>query len=204
MIALETKHSLSSSEIQILRSLIGQTITFIHCASIQILLNQPLYEFTDTIYIQTSNIDCRIALSGEFDETKLGEDFIKIKIDKTKVGMINHLGTEQAFSSLNISPNFTVSAIDVYGFSYQISSENSKPNPVFVIEKENMGTPITENIETENILIFYSTDNRRLLIRLVGAVPFIFVSLDDKIIEKQLFVKNLKGEIITKVKMLLK
>jgi hypothetical protein len=204
VIVVETNHSLSGSEIALLQSLMGQSIAFIHAAKADGSGKPYGFDFDDAVTLQV-NKGVYVAISGEFDETQFGDDFIRIKIEQRETPLsTNHapMGRlTEPFFCLAINPPFTISAIEVYGYSYQIRSKNDKVAPYWQIEKDHPGQAVAEQIETENILLFCAKDNRRLMVHPHGAVPWMRVTLEDDLIEKLLVRRNLEGEIVTKLKM---
>lgn len=204
MILVEANHSLSNAEVALLQSLIGQSIAFI-CAAKADEAGRPFDDdFDDAVNLQISE-GVYVAISGEFNETQLGEDFIRIKIEKSETLLsTNHspMGRRsEPFFSKAINSDFTISAIEVYGYSYRVSTDNEKAAPYWQIEKDHSEQVVAEQIETQNMLLFYATDDRRLLVKPHGAVPWMTVTFDDVLIEKLLQQRNLEGEVVTKLKM---
>jgi hypothetical protein len=203
MVTLDTKHKLSKAEISVLRQLIGKSLAAIICSGADLTSLYPYYDFIDTVNLRFKGDKGFISISALIDETSFGEDFIKIfiKQEKDAIGIKRHEqgGLQHPFVHLNVHPEFVVKKIEVYGDSYVCQSDNLETKRYWRIEIDNPGQPITENIETENAILFYS-DNHRLLIRPYGAVPWIQVSFDNKFIDDSLICEDNEGKTITKLK----
>lgn len=201
MVIINTIHKLLNDEINILSKLIGKQLTTIMCSGVDLVTGFQYYNFIDTINLSFRDVDGFISISAIYGETNLGDDFIKINIkqEKDAVGIKKHKqgGYQHPFVDLNVYPEFIVRKIEVYGDSYVDQSDNTKP--YFSIEIENAEQPITENIETENIIILHS-DNDRLVIMPYGAFPWIQVALDSKYINNSLFSRDIDGNELTKLK----
>ena len=203
MITVDTSHKLLKEEVSTLRQLIGKTLTAINCSGVDLNSGFKFYDFIDSINLRLQGTEGFTTISATFDETNFGDDFININIKNMKeaLGIKRHDqgGLQHPFANLNLFPEFRIKKIEVYGDSYTCESANIAPKPYWNIEIKNPGEAIVENIETENILLFYS-DNGRLLIKPYGAVPWIQVSLDNEFIDKSLFEKDRDGKTITKLK----
>ena len=203
MVTVNTLHKLSKDEISLLRQLVGKSLTTIICSGVDLNSGQNYYDFIDTINLKFQGDKGYVSISALSDETSFGDDFIKIfiRLEKDPVGIKRHDqgGLQHPFVNLDVYPEFTVKRIEVYGDSYVCHSENIETKRYWKIEIDNPGKPITENIETENVIVFYS-DNSRLLIRPYGAIPWIQATFDNNFIENSLLTKDREGKTITKLK----
>ena len=157
MVTVDTKHKLSKNEISILQQLIGKSLTAINCSGADLTSGLPYYDFIDTVNLRFQGDEGFISISAIFDETSFGDDFIKIFVnhEKNAIGIKRHEqgGLQHPFVHLHIHPEFIVKKIEVYGDSYVCQSDNLETKRYWKIEIDNPGQQITENIETENVIL---------------------------------------------------
>src|ERR1035437_8233825 len=84
MVKIETTHKLLDDELSTLRQLIGKKINAIYCSGASLWSHSNFYEFNDTINLRIDKKEGFIAISAIFDETKFGDNFIKININQVK------------------------------------------------------------------------------------------------------------------------
>lgn len=203
MVTVDTKHNLLSKEVLILKQLIGKTLTEIHSSRVDFSIQNNVINLVDPINLKFKGMTDFITISADFDETKFGDDFIKINIEQNieliGINRSEQIGQKLPPFDMNIFPEFKILKIEVYGSSYTCESENTNPKSYWKIEIDNPGHHIIENIETECTLLFHS-DNKRLLIKPWGPVPFISITFDDESIDQLIVDKDLEGKPTTRKK----
>lgn len=203
LVTVNTSHKLSREEKSILQQLIGKSLTAILCSGANMYLGHPTYNFTDTVNLRFESDSGYISISAKFDETNFGDDFISIFIKKEKIaiGIPKHEsgGLQHPFLDINVYPEFRISKIEVYGLSYTCHSDNDTEKPFWKIEIDNPGKPITENIETENVIVLYSDENR-ITINTFGPLPWIQVAFESNRNNDNFIDKDNEGNTISKLK----
>lgn len=201
-VVVKIVHALTKTEVALLQRLPGQLITSISGRKVDANCSSGL-AFDEVINLQLSGGNY-LAITGAFDETKLGDDFIKIKVtsSETPKHSIHATGTSsELLFKMAVQPHFRISSVEVYGYNYQISSNNDQPAPYWQILKGHPAQSVTEQIKTENILLFHATDQRRFLVKPLGPVPRMVASFEDALIDQLLLERNKKGAVVTKLKM---
>lgn len=203
MITVDTTHKLFKDEIDTLRHLVGKSLTDINCSGVDMNLGFAYYDFIDTLNLSFQEITGFITISAMFDETNFGDDFIKINIkqENDPIGIKRHEqgGLQHPFVNLHIYPEFVIRKIEIYGASYVCQSANNENERFWKIEIDNPGQAIVENVETENIIVLHSDDGR-LLIDPYGAVPWIRVTSDNKLIDNSIMGKGTESNANIKLK----
>ncbi len=203
MVKVETTHRLLTTEIFLLRELIGKSLSSIYSPGADLAIGVSHYNFLEAINLKFDGGDGFVAIVATYDETMFGDDLIRINIQKQKdpVGIKRHEkgGLLLPFVHLSLPAEFIVRKIEVFGESYLCQSENNKKEPYWKIERDHPGQAIVENIETENAFVFHS-DKERLLIQPSGPQPWINVCLDSQSIDNTLQSKYRDDETMLKLK----
>ncbi len=203
MITVDKSHKLVDKEIQILQQIIGKKLICMMCSGIDLTTSIPCYNFQDTVNCKFEKYNDYVSIAATFDETHFGHDFISLTItnEKVPIGIQQHLqgGLCMPFASLFVSHEFVVRKIEVYGDSYIWHRNDYENEGFWKIEVDNPNQPITENVETENVLVFYS-DNSRLMVQPYGALPWIRATFDEKLINQTISSSNSESNTFRKLK----
>lgn len=198
---IDKVHKLSNEEINLLQNLVGKTLISIHShRHYKELDGHSLTNCVKEIFFSFKGDDSFVRILAEFDETNFGDDFITFKISKVaEIERFEQVGKKFPTLRYELPNQFLITKIEVLGGSYYIESDNDSEMPIWNVERENLGTKIRENIENENVLLFYSQDNM-LLVRAYTPMPIVEFTLDSDFITSSLSEKNKDGKLITKLK----
>ncbi len=197
---IEKTHHLSSLEMKLLKSLIGKTLISIDAPRHLYKLDGLLFNGVEEIYLSFKEVSGYIKLAAEFSETNFGDDFITFQITKVQsIEKVEQIGERLPALSYPISQDFIINKIEVYGESYQVYSKNNQESPLWDVEIKHPHQPIDENIENENIFLFYAS-NQQLLIRAFNAFEIVEFTFSNELIQSSLSEQNLEGDTIIKLK----
>lgn len=198
---IDKVHSFSNEENSLLQDLIGKTLISIHShRHYKELDAHSLTNCVEEIFFSFKGADGFLRITAEFDETNFGDDFITFKISKVaEIGCFKQVGKKFPALKYQLPNQFLIKKIEILGNSYYIESDNDSEMPIWNIERDNFGIKVRENIENENILLFYSQD-RMLLLRAYTPMPIVDFTLDSDFITSSLSERNKDGELIIKLK----
>lgn len=201
MKVIDKVHSFSNEENSLLQDLIGKTLISIHSHHhYKELDTHGLTNCIEAIFLSFKGDDSFVKILAEFDETSFGDDFITFKISKVnEIECFEKVIGKFPVLRYELPNQFLITKIEVLGDSYYIESDNDSETPIWNVERDNLGIKIRENIENENVLLFYSQDDM-LLVRGYTPMPIVDFTLDSDFIISSLSEKNMDGELITKLK----
>ena len=175
------EHSLSEKEKIFLQNLIGKDLCGISSDMISIQANKPeRWYFNDWIELSNWNDKSVLKISYSFSETYSLVDFIVIKFESI----------QKESKALNASigfggdGEFTIQKIEIYGYNYETSALNYCGN--LENDKLTENEEYIEVMRSEEVILIYGSNNKRLLIECQSAFSEISVTMNEKYISNKI------------------
>lgn len=187
MKTIHFNHNLLEKEISHLQELIGKDLCGINSDSISIEPSHPeKWEFHKWIEFSNWNDNMIQRLEYSFDETFCGNDFIELRIELSN--------RERRALNANISfsgkDKFTTLKIEIYGYDSEYLTNNICGD----IPEEDLKSneQYNEKITTENSILIYGANGKRVWIECQYPMLDILVTMDEFYIQKRLSERELE------------